>query len=281
MDRLPKLHLAAIWSSGLFVTIIAALAAGCAHSDKHKLEDSAAALRGMAAPELPAFLNGSMSLLLTNVDGFRARVVLEGQLTANRGDVVAGELMGRAGKLLFAPAPGGSVDKHFHAEDFSYIWDVSENRGFLLSGPLQGYAPISSNARFTNVVTGASEKNLPPEKFAGHPCQQADVTVVSGDGVATVWHVWRATDLKGMPLRITGAPNGIPLTLSLSKIRLQAPPNDLFSPPDGFTKHASAEGMVNELAAREHNLKRKPGYEPPLSDEIGFRDAHAPTRQQP
>jgi hypothetical protein len=83
-----------------------------------------------------------------------------------------------------------------------------------------------------------------------------------------------------MPVRIKCSVNGTPHTLTLSKIRLESPPDDLFLPPSDFTKYASAETMMNELVARQQNLKRKRGLEPLPSDEIGFRDAEAPRRPQ-
>ena len=66
--------------------------------------------------------------------------------------------------------------------------------------------------------------------------------------------MWRATDLGGLPLRIACATGGTPLTLNLSKIRRDPPPNDLFLPPDGFTKYPSAEALMLELMARGESL---------------------------
>jgi hypothetical protein len=219
-----------------------------------------------------------MALLLTNAEGFRAHVALTGGSAGRPGESVAGELMSRRDKLLFAPEPAATGGKRARAEDFSFIWDVSEGRGFMLNGPLQGYAPVAAKTRFTNVVASAARITSPPEKVAGHPCQQAEVKVCSSDGTATVLCVWRATDLKGVPLRITGAPPGTPPALNFSKVRMESPPDDLFLPPDGFTKYASAEAMMTELTMRQQNHKRKPGYEPPPSDEVGARDVHAPNR---
>jgi hypothetical protein len=278
MDRCPNLLSARAWSCGLIGILVGAMAAGCAHSGKH--EAPPPTLAGIPPPELPFFLNGAMALLLTNVDGFRARAVLEGSTTGKQANPVAGELMEREGKLLFAPEPAPAAGKRSRAEDFSYIWDVKENRGYMLNGPLQGYAPVSSNARFTNVLAGPGG-NGAAEKIAGHSCQAAEATVAASDGRTMVFHVWRATDLQGLPLRITCTADGAPLTLNLTKVRLELPPNDLFQPPDGFTKYSSAEGMVTELVARQENLKRKRGWQPPPTDEIGFRDAKTPGRSQP
>jgi hypothetical protein len=219
-----------------------------------------------------------MALLLTNVDGFRAHVALEGPASGTPNHIVAGELMGRDGKLFFAPEPGAAAGKHARAEDFSYIWNVAEGRGFLLNGPLQGYAPISSSTRFTNIVVTSGSSNGAGERAGGYPCQVSDVKVAAGDGADTALHVWRAKELKGMPVRVTGTLDGAPFTLSLSKVRLESPPPDVFQPPADFTKYSSAELMVNELVARQQNLKRKRGWEPPPSDEIGYRGAQAPVR---
>jgi hypothetical protein len=68
--------------------------------------------------------------------------------------------------------------------------------------------------------------------------------------------------------------------VGFSRIRLETPPNDLFLPPSDFTKYASAEAMMHELVARQQNLKRKRGWQPPPSDAIGFQDANAPVRSR-
>jgi hypothetical protein len=258
--------------------LLAALGSGCASADKNRAEASPVP-EGIPAPVPPLFLSGTVAALLTNVDSFHARVVLERPAAADRSDGAAGELMGRGGKLLFAPQPGARKNKYSRVEDFSYIWNVDENRGFLLSGPLQGYAPISSATRFTNVVAGISGSGPAQEKISGYRCEKAEVKVIASDGSEAVLQVWRAMELKGMPLRITGTANGTPFTLTLSRVRLEPQPPDLFLPPSDFTKYSSGEMMMHELVARQHNLKRKRGWEPPPTDDVGFRNSTAPTRQ--
>jgi hypothetical protein len=214
-----------------------------------------------------------MALLLTNVDGFSAHAVLESGAPANGVELAAGELLGRGGKLLFAPGAGKSTAKRARAEDFAFIWDAAANQGYVLNDPLQGYAPMSYGRLFTNLAASATLNQAAAENVAGHPCQQSEVTVTADDGSASAFRVWRATDLKGLPVRISGASDGTPVTLTLSKVRLEAVPNDLFQPPAGFTKYASAEAMVTELVSRQYNLKQRPTYqtedrEPPLGQDL-------------
>ena len=76
---------------GLSLLLVASLAAGCAHSGKN----ATGRLAVEPVPQPPVFLTGPMALLLTNVGGFRARVVLEDGAPARQ--LAAGELMGRGG----------------------------------------------------------------------------------------------------------------------------------------------------------------------------------------
>ncbi len=232
----------------------------------------------MPAPRPPLFLNGPMALLLTNAEGFRAQVVLVSDASSHAAPLAAGELLGRGGKLLFAPAVSKAARKKAPAEDSAFIWDVVENRGWVLNDPLQGYAPISSRQSYTNLVAGAILDKVAPERIAGHPCRQTEVTVTASDGTAVAFRVWRAEDLSGLPLRISGAANGAPITLAFSTIRREPVPDELFQPPNGFTRYESPEAMMTELALRKVNLGQKPVYQPEGSEPGTGWDASAPKR---
>lgn len=231
-------------------------------------------------PQSPAFLNGPMALLLTNTPGFRAHAVLESGASATGVEVTEGELMGRGGKLVFAPGPGSSAGKRSHLRGSAFIWDVTAGRGYLLDDPLQAYAPISANCQFTNITTGSAPNGAAPETISGHPCQSAQATVAASDGSVTGFRLWRATDLNGLPLRITRASDGAPLTLTLSKVRLESIPDDLFLPPNGFRKYDSAEGLMNEFAARQQHLKKRSTYQTEETEPGSGQDSRAPTRPQ-
>jgi hypothetical protein len=263
------------WLSA-FLVLVAAMAAGCAHSSKSQY--GAGAFEAVPAPLPPLFLNGPMALLLTNVNGFRAHVVLESGFPPQTTQLNAGELMGRGGKLLFAPAANGAAKKPVRAEDSAFIWDVSGNRGYVLNDPLQGYAPVSSSRQFTNVTFIAPLDSSTTEKIAGYLCPMSEVTVTAEDGTATSYRVWRPKDLQGIPLRIACPSNGVPITLTLSKVRLEPIPNDLFLPPRSFTKYDSPEAMMAELFLRKHNLSRKQPYQPDESEPGAGRDTRMPNR---
>ena len=272
----PATQLAQIRFFGTGLAFAAFLAAGCASSSTKA--DRGSGFQVMPTPLTPLFLNGPMALLLTNADGYRARVVLESAAPPHTTQTAAGELIVKGSKMLFAPEPAKVAKKQPRPEDSAFVWDVNENRGYLLNDPLQAYAPISSSRQYTNVTAGAALNNASSEKVAGHPCERAEVTVTASDGVPTFFQVWRATDLKGLPLRIECPSNGLPVTLTLSKVRVEAVPNDLFLPPNGFTKYDSAEAMMTEMALRRVNLSRKRVYETPEPEAPGGLDNKAINR---
>jgi hypothetical protein len=55
-------------------------------------------------------------------------------------------------------------------------------------------------------------------------------------------------------------------------------PNELFLPPNGFTKYESPEAMMTEMALRRVNLSRKQTYQTQEPDEPGNRDYRQPNR---
>jgi hypothetical protein len=272
--RWAQLCPAGVWLLGSCVLLIALLAAGCSSSGKK----GGRAATGMRPPKPPVFLNGPMALLLTNVGSFSAHAVLESGSPANGVELAAGELLGRGGNLLFATGRSKAAGKGARAEEFAFIWEVAGNRGYLLNDPLQGYAPVSYGRLFTNLATSVTPNIAATENVAGHPCQQTQVTIAANDGSVSVFRVWRATDLKGLAVRVAGVSDGTPLTLTLSKIKLEAVPNDLFQPPAGFTGYASAEAMINEMVMRQGNLKQRPNYYLNGSEPPSGPDVRSPSR---
>lgn len=206
-------------------------------------------------PQPPLFVNGSMAVLLTNASGFSARAVLTEAAPAFQSQPVTGQLLGREGKLLFAPDPTDTEDRTSRRAGFSFLWDVKDNSGYLLCEVLQGCAPRSSSLRVTNVITRSSQ--AAPERVDGHPCELERVEVRMNDGGTRHFEVWRALDLQGLPVRISATNSAAPVTLTLSRIRLAAPAAEVFVVPDGFTTYSSAEALVDEVAARQLNLRRK------------------------
>jgi hypothetical protein len=57
-----------------------------------------------------------------------------------------------------------------------------------------------------------------------------------------------------LPLQIDLLTSPHPFTLALSKIQSIIPAEELFLPPDGFTKYESEAAMLDELAARQQSV---------------------------
>jgi hypothetical protein len=269
LKRKPREPLpAGLGRFGACLVAAALVAAGCAHSrNKDRI--------GLIPPPVPPFLNGPMAVLLTNTPGFSCYVVMTTGSPPIPGETVSGNLLCRGSELLFAPDAHWLAGKRFARSGFSFTWNVATQHGYLLSEALQGYAPISSRVQATNVL--ALPSRSASEVVEGRHCQRTEVEVESSDGSKTPFQVWRASDLKGAPLRIASAAPGRPVLVSFSKFRFEAPSSRLFVPPEGFTRHDSAETMMAEMTMRQENLKRKPtegeGIEvqPPPSVGMGGR----------
>jgi hypothetical protein len=207
------------------------------------------------APLPPAFIAGPVAVALTNTPGFTARVYATGSVPGETAPLT-GQLFGRGPKLVFAadPKPDEQEKRPKDAVDpgFSILWDVAENRGWLLSEALQAYAPISSQYRYTALQFTPGSNSSPGDLVATLP-----------SGTSYPARVWAGAG--GFPARITGGTNESAMTVVLSRVRLQAPPVELFVIPRGFTAYSSAEALVDELAARQRGFQKKPEPDIPLT----------------
>jgi len=225
------------------------LIAGCAH---HK-EFSGTEQRDLATP--PAFLTGPMALLLTNANSYNAQIVYEARTAWGPTQAITGSFVGTGAKLAFEPElPKASRQNTQGAMVF--VWDTAQSSGYALNDALQGYAPYSGSVQFTNVVV--EKQNSLTERIAGHECQRETAIAFGNDGSTSLLQVWRAADLQGFPVRVSGGSNSTAGILTFTKIQLGRPAEFLMS-QQGFTKYQSPDAMVMELVARQHSFSRKEG----------------------
>ncbi len=194
-----------------------------------------------------------MVTLLTNIDGFSAKL---DETVPGSTRHLSGELIGREGRLIFQPTRA-KRKKDKDATGLFFIWDSKRENGFVLSEELQGYAPVSSNLKVTNVsMTPAAP---PTETIGEHPCHHVEVALSLADGGTARFEEWLADDLKQFPVRIHAINSRVPATVSFSEVRLELAAPQLFNPPQGFTQYANAVALMNELMMRQSTLKQRPG----------------------
>lgn len=148
---------------------------------------------------------------------------------------------------MFAPIVG----------DRTFIWDVTQNSGYILSEALQGCAPITSSARITNVLEITGAAGPVPEAVNGLPCHRVEVAVSSSDGSKARFILWRTIGANGFPVKIKSINEPAQLIITFSDFRREALAQKLFLPPDGFTMFASANGMRDELQMRQKSVGKK------------------------
>src|SRR5580693_8220125 len=100
----------------------------------------------------PDFLTGPLAVLLTNVDGFSAKMTAT--ISSDNGGqrTLAGDLLGRQGSLIYQPESTTKGKRARTEGGMFFVWNETSHSGFVLSDPLQGYAPASTNLQSTNVV---------------------------------------------------------------------------------------------------------------------------------
>jgi hypothetical protein len=153
---------------------------------------------------------------------------------------------------MFAPIPQTKGQKR---TGLGFLWDVGTNGGYVLSEPLQGYAPYTPPLHATQVAISAESAQA--EHISGHLCRRCDATVTMSDGSSAQLEVWRAPDLNGFPCRITCQTNPEPFIVEFSRISLRPPAAGAFELPDGFTRFNSPEVMMSEIAVRQRTLRPK------------------------
>ena len=164
---------------------------------------------------------------------------------------VSGQLVVGGGKLRLEIAKVNG--KTLRTGDFGVVWDTVAQRGYVFSEALQGYAPINDPVFCTNLVTQAMAGEV--GSIDGHPVKQANVTVMQNDGQTLTVQLSSAGDSKDLPLKIERLTGGdYSFTLALAKIGMITPAEDLFLPPDGFTKYDNETAMLNELTQRQQNM---------------------------
>jgi hypothetical protein len=166
-------------------------------------------------PKLTAILTGPSALFLTNAGSFEAECVIS-LGSGEKPRKLSGRLFVRGGKLSLETVPAKSKSANTGA--FGVIWDATSGNGFVFSEALQGYAAIGAEARSTNSA----------------------IVSIAGPG--------------NFPLEIRSAASPDVFALALAKVQRVLPPDDLFLPPDGFTKYPNAAALLNELTDRQQSV---------------------------
>jgi hypothetical protein len=238
----------------LFLIVAAAAISGCASKIPKQVFHA-----GEEAP--PDFLSGPAAMFMTNLDGFSASATMTLPQIGDEGRPIAGDLLERDGRFIFQTVNRVKNKKVLIQGGMFFIWDENKHSGFVLSDPLQAFAPMPSAVNGTNITweTGAGVQ----EEANGHACRRVPATIQCDDGSSARFLVWQAEDAKRLPVRIQCLSGPRKFTLNLTQVRLDLPAAELFTPPDGFTKYPTPVALMNELIVRQTELIKANEYPVP------------------
>ena len=211
----------------------------------------------------PEFLTGPIAVVLTNLNGFSARVTATTTSPEGFARVRTGDLLARDGFLLFQPMLGIKGKRARTEGGLFFIWDENQHSGYVMSEALQGFAPINGNGTLPDGLSIVNEGIK--EDVNGHPCHRCQALVTMANGDKARLTLWQADDARHFPVRIQTLDGVDRLTLDFADIRLESPSRVLFLPPDGFTAYPTAVALMNELIVRDASLAKK--YEQGTPDE--------------
>jgi hypothetical protein len=215
------------------------LTAACANADK----DFGESVGRLTPVEPPTFLTAEVANLFGNAQ-FTARLEVQNGLHGTRSPII-GELSGRDGSLYFIADEQRS--KRGISGGLSALWHAPTKTAYLLNDPLQAYAPI----RNASALLTAEPTPLGEEEVNGERCRKSVITQPGAAGEAIPkLIVWRAIAQQDLPIRIQTTNSTQAVTLTLSRIRHQAPAPDFFALPSGFKAYESTDAMLNELIRR-------------------------------
>jgi hypothetical protein len=208
----------------------------------------------------PVFLTGPAAVLLTNVEGFSAKLTASVPGADGGRRTMTGDLLGRQGSLIFQPASAVQGKRAKREGGMYFIWSETQHSGYVLSDALQAYAPTAATVAPTNVALRSSA--AVEEEANGHRCRRMEAMVQCGDGSSERFQVWQAQDAKSFPVRIRAEASGREMTLEFSELRLELPPAQVFGPPDGFIRYETPGALMNDLIIRESALGKGAGGRP-------------------
>jgi hypothetical protein len=247
-------------------------AIGCASEEK-EFGESVARLQPI---EPPTFLNGEIATLFGSAN-FTARLEVQRGMAGMQPPTV-GELYGRDGSLFFiADEQRG---KRGLNGGLSVLWYAPNKTAYLLNDPLQGYAPI----RHQNTNALAEATVVGEETLNGERCRKSVLTMDAAGETIPRLIVWRSLEKQDLPIRIQTTNSPQIVTLTLSRIRMQAPPADVVTLPNGFKAYDSTDAMMAELVRRRTNAMdarsraRRDKLGDPLSDDESNMNNTRPTR---
>ncbi|HOW68785.1 MAG TPA: DUF4412 domain-containing protein [Candidatus Paceibacterota bacterium] len=82
------------------------------------------------------------------------------------------------------------------------------------------------------------------ESVDGHSCSKNKVVMTDENGVKREGLVWKAKDLKDFPVKMQFAEQDTTFVMTFKSVKFNAPEKSQFEAPDGLTKHASMQALM-------------------------------------
>lgn len=110
---------------------------------------------------------------------------------------------------------------------------------------LEAPLPPGSEAGLDNVKMELTEQGK--ETVNGQACVKSKYVITNAQGEKQEGTVWKATELKGFPVRLETTENGQPMTMNFTSVKFEKAAATQFDPPATFKKFESQQAMMQEI----------------------------------
>jgi|YelNatPaOPRAMG01_1025707.scaffolds.fasta_scaffold07780_10 hypothetical protein len=122
----------------------------------------------------------------------------------------------------------------------------AERVTFIVYPGLKAYCVMTAptGAPLADKPPKIERETLGQETVDGHPCTKQRVIITDDDGKKQEVLVWSAIDLKDFPIQTQMTTGKQTMTMLFQKIKLEAPPAELFHEPKNFQKYGTLQELM-------------------------------------
>jgi hypothetical protein len=230
---------------------------------------------GVRAQDLTSLLEeaptvaAAVAKALEKAPSFSGRVGVEVASRVERGSVskATGTVESQSGRIRWLVKLGDIHSPHLTAHARSAVRQINGEQVLLLTRPdkaanylvLSGCEAYLEQALPGVKLLSTTKGTAAKETLEGRVCTRESFTGKTSEGQSLNLIVWRATDLKNLPVQLQVTVGDSVFRVRFSEVRIRPVPAGVFHLPGGLSRYETVEDLVQSVLVTK--MKRRMGLE--------------------